>query len=143
MEALIGNVLRNRRYEIAGGEDLKVAVNLGVHAGAVDDGAVPVHRIGRFELHFLEGEWIPNDIASNALQVFAFVGLDTSAAVYVEAGMLPALEHPGTLGREKALLAQKGDELGPEEFFDRIHAVLRQDQEAFVAQEKAVCHEQV
>jgi hypothetical protein len=95
LEALIGNVLRNRRYEIAGGKDLKVALNLGVHAGAVDDGAVPVHRIGRFELHFLEGEWIPNDVAGNAFEVLPLVGLDAAAAVDVEAGML-SRDHVGT-----------------------------------------------
>ena len=57
--------------------------------------------------------------------------------------MLPAPEHAGPLGRQEALLAEEGDELGSEEFFHCVHAVLRQDQEAFIAQEESVSHEQV
>jgi hypothetical protein len=46
LKTLVGNVLGDGGNEVAGREDLKIAVNLGVHPGAVDDGAVPVHGVG-------------------------------------------------------------------------------------------------
>lgn len=39
LEALIRDVLGDGRYEVARTEDLEVALNLGVHAGVVDDGS--------------------------------------------------------------------------------------------------------
>ncbi|MFT5498281.1 MAG: hypothetical protein ACI9TH_003692 [Kiritimatiellia bacterium] len=58
--------------------------------------------------------------------------------------MLPALEHAGALGREEeALLVEESDELGAKQLLHRIHAVLRQYQETFVAQEQSVGHEQL
>jgi hypothetical protein len=32
--------------KVEGGEDLKISIDLGFHAGWVDDGAVPVHGVG-------------------------------------------------------------------------------------------------
>jgi hypothetical protein len=141
LKTLVGNVLSDGGDKVAGSEDLKVAVDLGVHPGSVDDGAVPVNRVGGLELHLLGGERVADDVAGDALQVLAFIGLDAAAAVDVETGMFPALEHAGPLGRKEALLAEEGDELGAEQLLHRIHAVLRQDQEAFVAQEESVGHE--
>ncbi len=127
--------------KVARGEDLKVAVDLGVHPGAIDDGAVLVHGVGGLELHFLKGERVANNVTGDALQVLAFVGLDAATAVNVETGMFPAPEHAGAVRLQQALFTEEGDELGAEKLFDRIHAVLRQDQEAFVAQKESVGHE--
>ena len=42
LEALVGDVLGDGGDKVAGGEDLEVALNLRVEAGAVDDGPVGV-----------------------------------------------------------------------------------------------------
>jgi len=136
-------VLSDGGDKVAGGEDLKIAVDLGVHAGAVDDGAVPVHGVGRLELHLLGGERVADDITGDALQVFALVGHDASAAMHVEAGMLPRLEHAGAVRLQETLFTEEGDELRTEQLLHGIHAIIRQDQEAFVAQEESVGHEQM
>ncbi len=129
--------------QLARAEDLKVAVNLGVHAGAVDHGTFLVDGVGRLELHFFQRERIADDIAGDALQVFSLVGLDAAAAVDIEAGLFPALEHAGAFGLQETLLAEEGDELGAEQLLHRVHAVFGKDEEAFVAQEEPVGHEQM
>lgn len=48
-------------------------MNFGVHPGSINDGAVPVRRVGWLELHFLEGERGADDVAADAFEVFAFV----------------------------------------------------------------------
>ena len=161
LKTLVGDVLGDGGDKVAGGEDLKVAVNLGVHAGTVDDGAVLVDGVGRLELHFFGREGVADDlpamlrllaqasialqagVAGDAFEVVAFVGLDAAAAMHVEAGVLPLLEHAGALGWQEALLAEEGDEPGAEQLLHRVHAVVGEDEEAFVAQEQPVGHEQV
>ena len=143
LKALVGDVLGDGGDKVAGGEDLKVAMDLGVHAGAVDDGAVLVHGVGRLEFHFLGRERVADDIPCDTLQILAFVGHDAAAAVNVEAGVFPLLEHASALGRQEALLAEEGDEFGAEQPLHRIHSVLGKAKEAFVAQEQSVGHQQV
>ena len=70
--------------KVTGSEDLKISVDLGVHAGAVDDGAVLVHGVGRFELHLLGREGVADDVTGDTLEVLAFVGLAAAAAVDVD-----------------------------------------------------------
>jgi len=72
-------------------------------------------------------------VASEARRlILALVGLDAAAAVNVETGMFPALEHAGAFGLQETLLAKEGDELGAEQLLHCVHAVLRQDQEALM-----------
>ncbi len=143
LKALIRDVLGDGGDKITGGEELKIPVDLRIHPGAVDDRAFAVDGVGRLELHLFRRERVADDIPCDALQVLAFVGLNAAAAVYVEAGMLPLLEHAGAFGGQEALFAEEGDEPGAEEFLDRIHAVVGEDQETFVAQKQSVGHEQV
>ena len=85
LKALVGDVLGDGGDKVAGGEDLKVALNLGVMAGAVDDGAAAF-----LDLHLFDGERIADDVLGEAFEVFALVGLDAVAAMHVESGMHPA-----------------------------------------------------
>ena len=57
LRALVRDMLRDGGQEVGGGEDLEVAVDLGIEAGAVD------HHVGRgLQRHFLHGEGIPQDV---------------------------------------------------------------------------------
>jgi hypothetical protein len=50
--------------KVGGGEDLEVAVDLGIEPGAVDD------HVGRgLQRHFLHGEGIPQDVLGQVFQV--------------------------------------------------------------------------
>jgi len=68
-KALGGDVLGDGSDEVAGSEDLEVAPDLRVHAGAVHD-----RPAGRVDLHLLDGQGVPDDVLGQALRVFAFVG---------------------------------------------------------------------
>jgi len=93
LEALLGDVLGDLGDEVAGTEDLEVALNLRVETGAVDDRALGVGPGRGARLHFLDGEWIADDVLGQPLEVFALVGQHPPTAVHVEAGMHPTAEH--------------------------------------------------
>jgi hypothetical protein len=57
-------MLGDRGQEVRGGEDLKVAVNLGIEPGAVDD-----HVGWRFQGHFVHREGVAQDVLRQAFQV--------------------------------------------------------------------------
>src|ERR1039458_3044113 len=57
LRALVRYMLRDGGQEVGGGEDLEVAVDLGIEPGAVDD-----HVRGGFERHLFHGEGIPQDV---------------------------------------------------------------------------------
>jgi len=84
--------------EVGGAEDFKVALDLGVHFGTVDDGAAGVS-----DTHLLCRERAPDDVLGEPLPVLSFIGRHSPAAVEIEAGVFPAAQHPGPLGRKKAL----------------------------------------
>ena len=62
---------------------------------------------------------------------------------YLLHSFLPLLEHARALGWQEPLLAEKSDEPGTEQLLNRVHAVVGEAEEAFVAQEQSVGHEQV
>ena len=82
-------------------------------------------------------------VAGDAFQILAFVGHNPAATVDVEPRVLPAFKHLGPLGRQEAFAGKEGDKPGAEQFLHRVHAVLGQHQEAFVAQEEPVGHKQM
>jgi len=83
LEALVRDMLGYRRYEVAGGKDLEVAMDLLIHAGAVDDRVACL-----IDLHLLDGERVADDVLGQALQVFALVVAPTkrSAALLGDTG---------------------------------------------------------
>ncbi len=93
LEALIRDVLGNGSDEVAGREHLEVALNLRVHAGAVDDGTLGRRPVGRVHLHLLDREGIPDDVLREPLQILTLVGQHAAAAMDVEARMHPTSEH--------------------------------------------------
>ena len=114
LEALVGDVLGYRRYEVAGGEHLEalrqaqgpersrgIALYLRVLAGSADNGPAAF-----FDLHLFHGEGVADDVLGEPFEVFALMGLDAVAAVYVEAGVDPAAQHPGAFGWEESLFDQ-------------------------------------
>src|SRR5664279_1918473 len=62
--ALVRDMLSDGSQKVGGGEDLEVAVDLGIEPGAVDD---PVGR--GLQRHFLHGEGIPQDVLGQVFQV--------------------------------------------------------------------------
>ena len=96
--------------EVAWGEDLKVTPDLGVHAGAVNDGTV--RRIG---VHLFDGKGIADDVLCEPLQIFALMGLDTTTTMDIEAGVLPPAEHPCAFRREKSFVEKESDGAGAEQ----------------------------
>ena len=95
-----------------GGEDLEVAVDLGVEAGAVDD-----HVGGGFEGHLFHREGVAQDVLGEAFEVgFVFRG-HRVGGVDVEAAVLPGVEDLDALRRQQLLLDQEVDDFGAEEFF--------------------------
>ena len=126
LEALIRDVLGDGRYEVARTEDLEVALNLGVHAGVVDDGSVGVGAVGLRDLHLLDGEGVADDVLGQALQILAFVGQHAPTAVYVESGMHPAAQHVRPRHLQQALVHQKRDDPRPEHLLQRLETHIGQ-----------------
>ncbi len=56
LEAFVRDVLGDGGDELARGEDLEVALDLGVQAGMVDDGTVGVDAVRLRDLHLFHGE---------------------------------------------------------------------------------------
>ncbi len=122
LEALVRNMLRDGRDEVAGGEDLEVALSLRVHGRAAH-----ARPAGRVDLHRFDGEEVPDDVLGQALQVFALVGQHASAAMYVEAGMHPAAQHLSAGRRQKVLVHEECDDPRPEQLLQRLEAYIGQD----------------
>ncbi len=133
LEALVWDVLGDGGDKVARGEHFKVTLNLGVLAGAVDNGAATF-----FDLHLFHGEGVADDVLGEPFEVFALVGLDAVAAMHVEAGVDPAAQHPGAFGREESLFEQEGNDTRPEHFFERLEGGLGGDMELAGAHEQAV-----
>ena len=101
--------------KVGGGEDLEVAVDLGIEPGAVDD------HVGRgLQRHFLHGEGIPQDVLGQVFQVGLGLWWHLLASVDVEAAVFPGVEHLHPFGGQEFLLDQEVDDLGAEEFFQRL-----------------------
>jgi hypothetical protein len=96
LEAFFGNMLSDGGDKVAGGEDFKVAADLGMHAGAVDDGSG--FRIG---MHLFNSEGVADDVLSEPLEIFFLMRLDVLAAVDAEAAVFPAQQHLGAFGRKQ------------------------------------------
>ncbi len=133
LKILIRDMLGDGGNKVAGGKDFKVAPDLGVHAGAVDDGAG--FRIG---MHLVDGEGVADDVLREPFEILFLMRLHALAAVDAKAGVLPAQEHPGTVGRQEPFIHQKGDGAGAEELFEWADAGLRQNMEPAAALEKSV-----
>ena len=101
--------------EVGGGEDLEVAVDLGIEAGAVDD------HVGRgLQRHFLHGEGIPQDVLGQGFEVGLGLGWHRLASVDIEAAVFPGVEDRHPFRREELLLDQEVNDLGAEEFFQGL-----------------------
>jgi len=81
LKALVGDVLGDGGDEVARAEDLEVALDLRVEAGAVDDGAVGVGLVRGADLHLLHGERVADDVLGQALQILALVGQHPAAPI--------------------------------------------------------------
>ena len=62
LEAFVGDVLGDGGDEVAGAEDLEVAVDLLVHAGAVDDRAIGTRTVQAVDLHLFDCKGIADDL---------------------------------------------------------------------------------
>ena len=91
-------MLRDGRDELLGGEDLEIALGLGVHARAVDDRAV----LGVVD-HLLLREGVADDVLRHAFKSGGIVAPQRLAVVSTETAMLPAQELAGQLRGEKLL----------------------------------------
>jgi len=99
LKTLVGDMLGDRRDEVAGGKDLEVAVDLRVHAGTIDDAAVGVGTAVRrqaevcivwfVELHLLQGEGVSHDVLGKPLEILSFRGQHPPTTIHVESGMHP------------------------------------------------------
>jgi len=83
-------VLGDGGDEITRGEDLKVALNLRVETGAVDDRAVGVAPVWIADLNLIDREGVADDVLGQALQILALLGQHPAAAMHIESGMDPA-----------------------------------------------------
>jgi hypothetical protein len=122
--------------KVARGEDLKVALDLRIHAGAINDGSG--FRVG---VHLFDGEGIADDVLREPLKILFLMGLDTLASVNVEAGVLPAQKHPGAFGRQQAFFEEERDGARAEQLLERTDADFGQDEEPAATQKKAVGNE--
>ena len=87
--------------EVGGGEDLEVAVDLGVEAGAVD------HHVGRgLQRHFLHGEGVAQDVLGQGFEVGLGLGRHLLAGVDVEGAVFPGVEDMDPLGRKERVNAE-------------------------------------
>ena len=136
----------------------QLELNLGVHAGMVDNGPFGVGAVGLRDLHVatplrsvaalraaclafgsaLDGKGAPDDVLGQALQILAFVGEYPPAAMHVESGMHPAAQHVGPRHRQQTLVHQKRDDPRPEHILQRLEAHIGQAVEQPRAGEEAV-----
>ncbi len=84
LKAFVGNMLRDGGYELLGREDFEIALGLGVHPGAVDDGAV----LGVVD-HLLLGEGVADDVLGDAFKAGGIVAPQRLAVVHAEPAVLP------------------------------------------------------
>ena len=87
LRAFVRDMLRDGGQEVGGGEDLEVAVDLGVEPRAVDH-----HVRGPLQGHLLNGEGIAQDVLGQILQVRLGLGRHRLAGVDVEAAVSPGVE---------------------------------------------------
>ena len=87
--------------EVGGGEDLEVAVDLGIEPGAVDDDVR-----GPFQGHLLDGERVAQDVLGQVLQVRLGLGRDALASVDIEAAVFPGVEDMDPFGRKERVNAE-------------------------------------
>jgi hypothetical protein len=111
----VRDMLGDGSQEVGGGEDLEVAVDLGIEPGAVDDDVR-----GPFEGHLLNGERVAEDVLGQVFEVGLGLGRHLLAGVDVEAAVFPGVEDLHPFGREEFLLDQEVDDLGAEEFFQGL-----------------------
>ena len=112
LDTLVGNVLRQNGEEVDGVEDLKVAIDLRIDLGTVDDG---VDR--GFQRYFLHREGIAEDVLAKLLAFGAVLRRDGAVGVHVESGVFPGF-HPGHQFRRDEFVAEQfGEDLGAKEFF--------------------------
>ena len=89
--------------------------HLGIEPGAVDD-----HIRGPLQGHLLNGEGVAQDVLGQVFEVRLGLGRHLLAGVDVEAAVFPGVEDLHPFGREEFLLDQEVDDLGAEEFFQRL-----------------------
>jgi hypothetical protein len=97
-----------------GGKDLEVALDLRVHAGAVDDRTLGIAPVRLGDLHLFDGNRVADDVLGEPFQVLTLVGKHAATVVHVEPRMPPCPQHLGTLGRQQSLLHQERDHPCPE-----------------------------
>ena len=86
---LVRDVLGDGGQEVGGGEDLEVAVNLGIEARAIDDDVG-----GPFQGHLLNREGVAQDVLGRALDVGLGLGRHLLAGVDVEAAVFRKTGQP-------------------------------------------------
>ena len=97
----VRDMLGDGGQEVGGGEDLEVAVDLGIEAGAVD------HHVGRgLQRHFLHGEGIPQDVLGQGFEVGLGLGWHLLASVDIEAAVFPGVEDMDPFGRKERVNAE-------------------------------------
>ena len=69
-------MLGDGSQKVGGGEDIEVAVDLGIEPGAVDD-----HVGQELQCHFLHGEGVPEDVLGEVLQIGFGLGWHLLAGV--------------------------------------------------------------
>jgi len=126
-------MLRDGRNELLGGKDFKVALGLGMHPRAVDDGAV----LGVVD-HLPFGEGIPDDVLRNTFKPGGIVTPQRLAVVYAEPTVFPAQELAGELRGEQLLLDEHLDDPDTKELLQRLGAHPGRDVEHAVVGEKPV-----
>ena len=104
LEAFVRDVLGDAGDEVARAEPFKIALDLRVHPGAVND-RVPA-AIG---LHFIDRERVADDVLGEPLHVLAVTGRHALAAVDVDPGVHPSAQHPGAFRRQESPFHQKRD----------------------------------
>lgn len=138
LEAFVGNVLRDGRNELLGGEDFEITLGLGMHPRAVNDGAV----LGVVD-HLLFGERVADDVLGYAFKPGGIVTPQRLAVVYTEAAVLPAQELAGHLRREQLLLDEHPDDPHAKELFQRLGADPGRDVEHAVDRKQPIGHQGV
>jgi len=136
--------------KVAGAEHFKVALDFRVHPGAVNDRVA-----GAVGLHFIDGEWVADDVLGQPLhacpagarearrRILAVAWRDALAAVDVEPGVRPSAQHPGALRRQESLLDQKCDDPCAEEFLQRGEAHVGHHMKKPAIHEEPVCDQRV
>ena len=111
LHALVGNVLGEHRQEIHGIKHFEVAVDLGIEAGAVNDGVV-----GVFQSDLRRGERVAQDILAELFAFGPVLRWHRAARIDVEAGVLPGAHGLDELGGDEFESQQFGKDAVAEEF---------------------------